>query len=204
MSPDASMAGCNGCLDGEPWRFDCGPNGISRQRIAFVVIGAEVWTYELLNKKDVTYDLAGQKQVWLLELQVDETGERIYSAGGIGQQRVCNLKDYQQEIVRVGIECLSMDIKQLEVCCRPILLSNGDHSGTTGRCLTPQTTEKTIFSDKMIHEQAAEVAWRQFRNKEAGGNADNTLMLQSGRTEDRGNVTKPSLLGVASDQCNVD
>lgn len=42
MSPDASMAGCNGCLDGEPWRFDCGPNGISRQRIAFVVTGAEV------------------------------------------------------------------------------------------------------------------------------------------------------------------
>ncbi|CAK9276317.1 unnamed protein product [Sphagnum jensenii] len=59
-----------------------------------------------------------------------------------------------------------------------------------------------------LHQEAeaqfSEVAWRQFRNKEAGGNADNTLMLQSGRTEDRGNVTKPSLLGVASDQCNVD
>jgi hypothetical protein len=42
MSPDASMAGCNGCLDGEPWQFDCGPNGISRQQIACVVTGAEV------------------------------------------------------------------------------------------------------------------------------------------------------------------
>jgi hypothetical protein len=56
----------------------------------------------------------------------------------------------------------------------------------------------------MIDEQAAEVAWRQFRNKEAGGNTDNTLKLQSGRTEDGGNVMKSSLLGVASDQCNVD
>ncbi len=64
--------------------------------------------------------------------------------------------------------------------------------------------EKTISSDKMIDEQAAEVAWRQFRNKEAGGNTDNTLKLQSGRTEDGGNVMKPSLLVVASDQCNVD
>ncbi|KAH8957184.1 hypothetical protein BDL97_07G078600 [Sphagnum fallax] len=66
------------------------------------------------------------------------------------------------------------------------------------RHLTPQYDH--------LHQdaEAAEVAWRQFRNKEAGGNADNTLMLQSGRTEDRGNVMKPSLLGVASDQCNVD
>jgi hypothetical protein len=55
----------------------------------------------------------------------------------------------------------------------------------------------------MIDEQAAEVAWRQFRN-EAWGNTDNTLKLQSGRTEDRGNVMKLSLLGVTSDQCNVD
>ncbi|CAK9232949.1 unnamed protein product [Sphagnum troendelagicum] len=79
MSPDASMAGCNGCLDGEPWRFDCGPNGISRQRIAFVVTGAE---------------------------------------------------DHQQEIVRVGIECLSMDIKQLEVCeSRLVLRAGGKRAG---------------------------------------------------------------------------
>jgi hypothetical protein len=42
MSPDASMAGCNGCLDGEPWRFGCGPNGISRQQIACVMTGAEM------------------------------------------------------------------------------------------------------------------------------------------------------------------
>jgi len=56
----------------------------------------------------------------------------------------------------------------------------------------------------MIDEQAAEIEWRQFRNKEAGGNTDNTLKLQSGRTEDGGNVMKSSLLGVASDQCNVD
>ncbi len=52
----------------------------------------KAWTYELLNKKDVSYDLSGQKQVWLLDLQVDETGERIHNAGGIGQQRFCNLK----------------------------------------------------------------------------------------------------------------
>jgi hypothetical protein len=32
----------------------------------------KAWTYELLSKKDVIYDLAGQKQVWLLDLQVDQ------------------------------------------------------------------------------------------------------------------------------------
>ncbi|CAM6010365.1 unnamed protein product [Sphagnum balticum] len=66
--------------------------------------------------------------------------------------------------------------------------------------LTPQ--------DDHLHQEAeaqfSEVALRQFRNKEAGGNTDNTLKLQSGRTEDGGNVMKPSLLVVASDQCNVD
>lgn len=37
----------------------------------------KVWTYEISNDKDVMYDLAGQKQVWLLDLQVDDTGKEF-------------------------------------------------------------------------------------------------------------------------------
>ncbi len=127
-SPDVSVAVASGS-DGELWRFDCGPDGISKQQIARDVTGAEVgysvfatnssrawslvwcslpnegvqqlllltshgfecwnvdlsprgvvtkaWTYDLSNEKDVMYDLAGQKQVWLLDLQVDESGKEF-------------------------------------------------------------------------------------------------------------------------------
>jgi hypothetical protein len=81
----------------------------------------KAWTYELLNKKDVIYDLAAQKQVWLLDLQVDETGEKIHIAGGIGQQRVCNLKvdmaQYSLQYFQLWGKC---EIRQRE--CLEIIL----------------------------------------------------------------------------------
>lgn len=40
------------------------------------------------------------------------------------------MQDYQQEIVQVGIECLSMDVKQLEVCeSRLVLHAGGKRAG---------------------------------------------------------------------------
>jgi len=51
----------------ECWEVELTPNGKV----------SKVWTYEISNDKDVMYDLSGQKQVWLLDLQLDESGKEF-------------------------------------------------------------------------------------------------------------------------------
>lgn len=71
------------------WRSS--PQGASRELLLLTALSIEcweveltargkvskAWTFEISNNKDVMSDFSGQKQVWLLDLQVDDLGKDL-------------------------------------------------------------------------------------------------------------------------------